>query len=196
MGASAPSGLRPILEDRFASDPGPWPNDPQSTAWAADGVYRLVVRQPGQFVALGRPLTEAYRDVVVSTRVRTLGGPGGGEYGLIVRDQGPGPRDGSNQTGRFYVLRANDRGEANVAWREDDHWVELVPWTPSDAIHRGNTVNELAALAIGSRLGLMVNGSLIASVEDGALAAGAVGLYVGGDSPEVAFETFRIEVPS
>lgn len=49
-------GPRTIIDERFADTPRNWPNNPQSTAWFADGAYRLLARQPGQFVALGAPL--------------------------------------------------------------------------------------------------------------------------------------------
>ena len=193
----APSSiqLRPVLDERFVNTSLNWPSNSQSTAWIADGAYRLFVRQPGQFVAIGAPIATANLDVVVSTTIRKLGGPAGGGYGLIVRDQGPGPRDGVNQIGNFYALIVNDRGEVAISRRENDHWVEVFPWTLSAAVHTGNTGNELVALAIGSRLGLAVNGTLVASVEDPAPRVGAVGLYVGGDLTEAAIEKFLVEVP-
>jgi hypothetical protein len=189
------SGSKPrlLLDERFGSNAGNWPNNPQSTAWLADGAYRLVARRPGQFVALGAPIAQVAPDVVVSATLRKTGGPPGGGYGLIVRDQGPGPRDGLNQTGNFYVLLVNDRGEVGMTRREGDHWVEIVPWTASDAVQQGTAANELIALAIGPQLGLAVNGTLIVSREDQALTAGGVGLYLGGDGGEVSVERFRVE---
>jgi hypothetical protein len=193
--ASSPK-LHPVLNAQFANDPGIWPNNPQGTAWLADETLRLFAREPGQFVALGAPLATAYRDVVVSMRARKVDGPAGGGYGLIVRDQGPGPRDGVNQTGTFYALLVNDRGEVGIARREHEHWVEVIPWTPSAAVHPGNAANELVALAIGSQLGLAVNGTLVLTADDAAASAGTVGLYVGGDLTEIAVEHFRVEVPA
>ena len=49
------------------------------------------------------------------------------------------------------------------------------------------------ALAVGSQLGLAVNGTLVASREDRTLTAGGVGLYVGGDDSEVTVQRFRVE---
>src|SRR5438552_4090103 len=75
------------------------------------GGYLLTARQPGQFVALGVPLTEALRDVVVSASFHKVAGPAGGGFGLIVRDQGPDARDGQSQAGRYYVFEVGDKGE-------------------------------------------------------------------------------------
>jgi hypothetical protein len=190
---STGSKPRLLLDEQFGGDPGNWPNNPQSTAWLVDGAYRLFARQPGQFVALGAPITQTSPDVVVSATLQKSGGPPGGGYGLIVRDQGPGPRDGLNQTGTFYVLLVNDRGEVGMSRRDSDHWQEILPWTASDAVHQGNATNELMALAVGSQLGLAVNGTLVASREDRTLTAGGVGLYVGGDDSEVTVQRFRAE---
>jgi len=187
--------VRTILDERFASTGGSWPNNPDSTAWIDDRTYRAFVRHPGQFVAIGAPLLEGVRDVVVTATLRTIEVPPGGAYGLILRDQGPGPRDGINQTGKFYALRVNDRGEVNISRRDDDRWIDLVHGTRSEVIRPDTAVNELVALAIGSRLGLMVNGTLVAKGSDEALEAGGVGVYVGGGHTEVALEQFRVEVP-
>ena len=43
-------------------------------------------------------------DAVVSATFRKTGGPPGGGYGLVIRDQGPEPRDGMNQNMDAYVL--------------------------------------------------------------------------------------------
>jgi hypothetical protein len=191
------STLRSVFEERFGSTVTNWPNDPQSIAWITEeGTYRVARRQPSRFVAIGAPWSERVQDVVVTATFRKSGGPPGGKYGLIVRDQGPGPRDGLNQAGNFYALVVNDRAEFTIARREDVDWVELVPWTPSDAVRPGNTPNELVALAIGSHIGLAVNGTLVFSVTDDALDRGAVGIYVNGSGTEVEVESFLVEVPS
>jgi hypothetical protein len=195
--ASANAGyvLRPVLDARFDSGAGNWPSNPESTAWAADGAYRVLVRESGRFVAIGAPLDTPLQNVVVSATFRKLGGPPGGSYGLIVRDQGPSPRDGINQAGTFYALVINDQGQFGVARRENDHWVEVVPWTQSDSIDPRQPTHELVALAIGSRLGLTVDNKLVANVEVQAGEAGTVGIYVGGDSTDVSIDDFRVEVP-
>jgi hypothetical protein len=197
-GATAAPGtagpLRTVLDEPFANNQRNWPHNPQSTAWLAEGGYRLLARQPGHFVAIGAPLAEAYRNVIVTATFHKVGGPPGGGYGLIVGDQGPGPRDGVNQTGRFYVLEAGDRGEVGIWRRDGDRWVDLVPWTPSEAVRPGGATNELTAQAIGQRLTFLVNGVEVASKVDAALAEGAVGVFVGGDLNDVLLDRFAVQV--
>jgi hypothetical protein len=188
--------LRPVLDERFADNRNNWPHNTDSTAWLANGAYRLVARQPSQFVALGAPGAQSYRDVTVTANFHKLAGPAGGGYGIIVRDQPGGPRDGVNQSGRFYVLEAGDRGEIGIWRRDGNRWVDVVPWTKSDAVRPGTEPNELTVQAIGPRLTFLVNGIQVASVDDSALAEGAVGVFVGGDLNDVALDRFRIEVPT
>jgi hypothetical protein len=198
--ASSPSptltAFRTLIEESFADNRRDWPSNPQSTAWFTDGGYRLFARRPGEFVAVGPPIAEALRDVVVTARFRKVGGPAGGGYGLIVRDQGPGPRDGINQTGRFYVLEVSDFGEMGI-WRRDmDRWVDVLPWTRSEHVRTGDAANEITVHAIGQRLTLVLNGTQLTSQEDSVLSEGAVGLFMGGDLNEVVVDRFTVELPN
>ena len=197
--AASPAGagpLRTILDERFAGSRAGWPNNPQSTAWFADGVYRLDARLPGQFVAVGAPVPAPLRDVVVTGTFRKVGGPAGGGYGIIIRDQGPGARDGLSQSGRFYVFEASDRGEVGIWRRDGDRWVDILPWTPSPVVAQGALPNTLTVWAMGPQLTFAVNGTQVASQRDAALAEGTVGIFVGGDLNEVAIERFLVQVPS
>jgi hypothetical protein len=187
--------LRTILDERWTG-PRRWPDNPQSTAWyATSGAYLVFAREPGQFVAIGAPLNAAAADVVVSGTFRKIAGPPGGGYGLIVRDQGPGPRDGVNQLGRFYVLEAGDRGEFGIWRREGDRWVDLIPWTSTEAVHTGDAANELVVRTLGPDLTFLINGITVATQTDAAPRDGGVGIFVGGDENQVALDHFAVQVP-
>ena len=131
-----------------------WPNDPNSIGWSTPEGYQLFARRPGEFVAIGNRAAQPLGDVVVTARFAKVGGPPGGGFGVIVRDQGPGARDGLSQTGNFYVLEVGDRGEVGIWRRADNSWIDLVPWTPSAAVRPGNAENELTVRAVGPRLTL------------------------------------------
>ena len=95
--------------------------------------------------------------------------------------------------GRYYVLEVGDRGEVGIWRRETDHWVDLVPWTPSGTVHTGAALNEVVARAQGARLTLIVNGIQAAQVEDAALASGAVGVFAGGDGNAALLTRFLVQ---
>jgi hypothetical protein len=178
-----------LVEASFASPRPGWPERPPFVVWSG-GAYRLSAAVAGHFVALSAPVTNTRANVFVRAVFHKIAGPAGGGYGIILRDQEPGQRDGVNQLGQFYVAEAGDRGQFGIWRRDNDHWVDLVPWTDSDAIHVDRGVNAIDARAIGGALELAVNGVALAHVEDQALATGSVGIFVGGDGNQVALDSF------
>ena len=146
------------------------------------------------FVA-GSGISGASVNVIVNATFRKVGGPAGGGYGIIVRDQGPTAQDGVSQDGRYYVLEVGDKGEVGVWRRETDRWVDLLPWQHSDAVKSGAASNELTVRAIGNTLSLIVNGIQVAMRTDAAYSTGRVGLFVGGDGNQVALDRFVIQAP-
>jgi uncharacterized protein DUF4388 len=191
--ASAPA--RTLLDEDFAASALNWPNDPQGTAWLTSGSYQLATRQAGKFVAISAPVAQTPNDVVVSATFRKVSGPIGGGYGIIVRDQGPLPQEGTRQDGRYYVLEVGDKGEVGIWRRESDHWVDVLPWQHSDVVKSDTGTNELTVRAIGNTLSLLVNGTQITTRTDDALTFGSVGLFVGGDGNQVAVEHFSVQTP-
>jgi len=190
-----PSGeFQLLLDERFGSNVRGWPNDELGSAWLADGSYHLVPRDPGRFVAVGVPGTDGLQDVVLSADFRKLGGPAGGGYGLILRDQTLVARDGHSQVGRFYVFEVGDRGDIGVWLRDQDRWVDLLPWTASDAVHPGREANQLMVSAIGDRLSFMVNGVAVASQQDTLLQRGSLGVFAGGDGNDVELDRVSVRV--
>src|SRR5438270_467681 len=140
---------RVLLDEGFSDNRMRWPDDSHSTAWISGPGYRLVPREPGRFVAVSAPIPVPVGDVVVSATFHKLGGPPGGGYGLIVRDQHTSPGDGVAQGGQFYVLEVSDRGDIGVWRRDSDHWADLLTWTPSEAARQGTQANTLEVWAIG-----------------------------------------------
>jgi hypothetical protein len=184
-----------VVDERFTTNDAGWPSTPQGAAWIANGSYRLATRQAGQFVAIAAPIGNLPADVVVSATFHKLAGPAGGGYGITVRDQGPGTRDGSSQDGRYYVLEVGDKGEVGIWRREGDHWVDLLPWQRNDVVKVGTGTNELTVRAVGTTLSLSVNGTQVATKTDATLTAGGTGLFVGGDGNQVAVDRFSIQTP-
>jgi Domain of unknown function (DUF4388) len=192
---AAPAAGQALIDVRFASGPKPgWLDNPPYVTWS-DGAYRFQARQPTHFVAVSAPLDRPLGDVVASATFRKTGGPPGGGYGLVVRDQSPDPLDGVNQDASFYVMEAGDLGDIGVWRRDGDHWVDLVPWEHSDSVRAGGSPNDLSVRAIGDQLTFSVNETEVASVQDNTLEAGGVGVFVGGDYNEVALDRFVVQVP-
>ena len=171
-----------------------WPSDPNSTAWLAADGYHLFALQFQRFAAVGVvPAEQHLRGVLVSATFRKTGGPPGGGYGIIVRDQGPAPRDGLNQGGRYYVLEVGDLGQVGIWRREEDRWDEILGWTASNAVHPGAAENTLLVTAFGDQLTLSVNGAEVATSTDSVLSQGGVGVFLGGDQNQAVLTQVRIQ---
>jgi hypothetical protein len=184
-----------LFDDRFTTNGANWPSNPQGLGQFTNGSYRMMTRETGKSAAIDAPFPNVPADVQVTADFSKVGGPDGGGYGIILRDQQQGVRDGSNQDGRYYVLEAGDKGEVGIWRRDGDHWVDLVPWQRADAVRSGVASNELRARAVGSTISLLVNGTQVATAADAALTGGQVGLFVGGDGNQVAVRRFSVQNP-
>ncbi|HEV7665748.1 MAG TPA: hypothetical protein VGQ62_19615, partial [Chloroflexota bacterium] len=184
-----------IFAERFVTPLSGWPHDPGGNAWFADGAYRLFARQPGRFVAAGVPLRETVGDAVLTAQFHKVGGPLGGGYGLIVRAQGDAAeRDSRSQSGQYLVVEIGDQGDVGIWQREGTRWIDIVPWSHSDAVRVGREPNTMTVTTRNSTIGLAVNGLQIVDVPySGLPSSGGVGVFVGGDLNEVALEWLRIE---
>jgi hypothetical protein len=191
--APVAAAARTLLDERFTSNDANWPINAE--AQITSGAYRIATHQAGQFVAIGAPIIDLPADVIVSATFHKLGGPSGGGYGIIVRDQQTGARDGNNQDGRYYVLESGDKGEVGIWRREADHWVDLLPWQRSDAVKTGTATNEMTVRAIGNTLSLSINGSEVATRTDATFTSGSAGVFVGGDGNVVSLDHFAIQTP-
>jgi len=184
-----------LLDARFAGGAQQDWLDNQPIAGWRDGAYRLAARQGTNFVAVAAPVSVP-DDVVVSATLRKTAGPPGGGYGVIVRNQQAEALNGINQSFDAYVLEAGDLGEFGVWRREGDRWVDLVPWTRSQAVRQGGSPNELTVRVAAGQLLLTINGIEVARVDDDNLAHGGVGVFAGGDNNEVALDRFTVQVPN
>ena len=184
-----------LFGQRLLSPLPNWPNDPDGPAWFGNDGFRLYARDSGRFVAVGVPLAQPLSSAVLTARFHKVGGPGGGGYGLIVRDQGStAERDGRNQAGKYMVLEVGDRGDAGIWQRNEARWIDVMPWTHTDAVHLDRESNALVVTIRDSVLRFEVNGQVLADLTyDGIPARGGVGIFVGGDLNEVVLDSLRIE---
>jgi hypothetical protein len=196
IGTPAP---RTVLDEPFSDNHRGWPDDLAGAAQFAPAAYHLFA-QGNRHVAVSAPLKSSFDDVIVSATFQRHSGRRGGGFGIIVRDQGPLPRNGQDQSGRYYVLAVSDLGYVGIWRRETDHWVALVRWTPSTAVRRGESVNELSVQAIGPRLSLVVNGVETVSAQDAVLGAGGVGVFAiaarRAATQDVAVKHILVQIPA
>ena len=190
----APSTGGILFEAPLTSPISGWTNQPAGPAWFASDGYHLLARDAGRFVATTVSLPRPVQDITMTATFHKVGGPQGGGYGLIVRDQSaPTQRDGRNQAGRFIVAEVGDRGDIGVWQRDDTQWIDILPWTHSDVIHADRAPNTLAITTHGPSLLFQVNGATLATLNYDKLPnSGNLGIFVGGDLNEVTVDRLQI----
>jgi hypothetical protein len=93
------------------------------------------------------------------------------------------------------VFEVGERGDVGVWLRDGEQWLDLLTWTPSQAVKPGLASNELTVAVVGDHLSFVVNGIPVASQTDTLFHSGAAGVFVGGDSNEVAVDRIAVSTP-
>lgn len=110
-------------------------------------------------------------------------GPLDNGFGLLFRYE-----DAEN----FYLFVASHDGYYSLQTVTDGAWGELIEWTPSDQINsEAEAINTLGVLADGSQITILLNGTVMATVEDDRFIGGRIGLMAGSfdeGGVEVAFD--------
>jgi len=121
-----------------------------------------------------------------------VGGPPGGGYGIIVRDQGPGPRDGLDQSGSYLVFEAGDKGEAGIWRRQGDQWMDILGWTPAPGVRPDAAENTLEVRVLADQLFFTINGIGVPMQTSAVPASGSVGVFLGGDANEAVLSRLSV----
>ena len=184
----------PAFVDPLTTPSPRWPNDPSGSAWFGAGAFHLFAREPGRYVSVPVPLDGTVGDASLDAVFQKVGGPDGGGFGFIVRSATPTAPDPVGQTGYFVVAQITDAGDVGIWQRDGSRWLEVLPWTHTDAIATGTHMNAVNLVMRGTTLQLSVNGQPIANVEDPTMAPrGGVAIFVGGDLNEVAVRSLRVD---
>lgn len=156
-----------LSEDYSRSDPA-WPTseDSQAQRGLAEGRYYLIARQPQSLIS--QVIPGRYDNVAIEVEAGQTDGPSGGAYGLILRQ-----RDDSN----FYYVGLTSQGSYSFARLVSGQWQQIIPWTPSDSILKLGYLNRLRVEARGKEFKLIVNGRVLATVEDTTFDAGSAALF-------------------
>ena len=157
-----------VYEDDF-SDPGSgWDDafDRYTTKQYGNNKYYIEVTT-SNLVAWGL----ANRDVSdfrLEVDAAQEAGPNNNGYGILFRFQ-----DRNN----FYRFDISGDGFFLLSKFHNGEWVTLVPWTASSAINVGQASNRLMVEAVGSRIRIFANDTLLAEVEDDTFSHGNFGFF-------------------
>ncbi|MFN8486347.1 MAG: trypsin-like peptidase domain-containing protein [Caldilineaceae bacterium] len=108
-------------------------------------------------------------DFFLETQVSAVNMPANADYGLVFRY-----KDNKN----FYQFGINPKGEFALAKLVDGKWTNLINWTANDAIKIDDEANQLAVLAKGAHIILLINNVIVGHVDDDAFTSGRTGLAI------------------
>jgi hypothetical protein len=185
-------GDAPVLfMDDFSHETGGWSthSDPSSYSDYDQGGFRLSTSIPNyQFWTV--PGLK-FQDVLIHAKTKKISGPEDNYFGVICRYQNPknfyALVIGSDQ---YYGVFKMLEGQLDLIGRPTMDF--------SEAIQRGENLNEINALCQGERLVLIVNGKKLIEVRDASHAVGDVGLIAGNfDEPgvNILFDNFIVVKP-
>lgn len=120
--------------------------------------------------------------------VDIVSGPADAEVSLMFR-----------RTGNDHYLISIRDNQFTVRRYQTDHFVSLIDWTTTDAIHR-NQMNHVLVLGDGPRFQFYINDEPVGTVVDATVPEGVVGIHMYGscpaDQPAVfEFDNFELRAP-
>jgi hypothetical protein len=157
-----------IFSDDFSTPQGDW-------AWTGSeggvgynsGVLEIEVLSP-DFIVWGYA-GETFSDVVIEVDAYVVQSAGDGDFGVLCRIQ-----DNDN----FYGLEVSEDGYYSIWKRINGEHFDLIEWQASSLVDTSSTA-ALTAACVDDSLSLMLNGELLAEVQDSDLASGDAGLIAG-----------------
>jgi hypothetical protein len=153
---------------RFTRDDGGWSEaaDESATIDIARGRLRIDIDE-AQWLAWSEN-AEQRDDFLIEADAALTEGNSPAEIGIAFRIV-----DGSN----FYLMAIDNTGRASLWKKADDQWHVLSAWAKDDAIETfAGAENRIGVLAEGSSLSAIVNGKVVASVEEDSFAEGTTAL--------------------
>jgi photosystem II stability/assembly factor-like uncharacterized protein len=160
-----------VRADDFSDPASGWPTESGNPdVWElgyVDGAYRIFLKtgDDGVWSTPGVNLTD-YVIEVDTWQVSSIRGGSGLAFGI------------SDDNRRFYGYSADNQGRYRLERWTGTHWVFLRDWTATAVLNTGQAVNHLMVVRRGTQIMLYANGQRLATVTDGALIGGRLGVYI------------------
>jgi S1-C subfamily serine protease len=163
-----PSSGQVLYSDDFSSDANGWDwSGREGSITYAEGGINVEIRQPEIFIWSTAGVS--YSDVVIEVDTRVVQPAGDGDFGIICRFV-----DNEN----FYGLEISEDGYYSIwKWVNNEH-TNLVDWQPTSMIDTSRAM-KITASCVGDTLSLILDGNLLAEVQDSDLPSGDIGLVAG-----------------
>ncbi len=150
-----------------------------------DGEYRTRAWDGGFTWALN---AEEHSDVVIQADARQLSDYADNAFGLMCR---AAPTNNGN--GYFFFISGD--GHYTIRRGAADEVNYLIPWTRTDAIQQGRSINRMRIVCVEDYLALYVNGQFVAETRDDRYLHGYAGITAAvpaGGEVDVLFDDLTI----
>ena len=153
-----------------------------------DGAYHFLKRSGKRSWNLLQD--RIFADFVLEVDATKIGGPEGGEYGLVFRALG-------NKD--FYMFQVSPDGTILVQKKVGAEYTDLAPWQVASAVSTGQATNRLKVVCQDTECTVYVNDQQVAEFSDDTFLQGQVGFVVGhshnAEGTEVTFDNLKLSVP-
>ncbi len=158
-----------LYTDDFSSTASGWEVGDYSTGRVGYGNGFYLVTSDGFGGTMWGVANQQFADLTISVEATQVQAPSNdnNDYGVACRIQPNGEG--------YYFLISGD-GFFSILRADESDFVPLVDWTTTEAVHLGNSTNELVAVCDGANLSLTVNGERLASASDSTYSSGDLGL--------------------
>jgi len=126
------------------------------------------------------------KDFVAQIEATQEGGPNDNAYGLLLRYV-----DNDN----FYRFSISGNGKYRIDKSVNDEYKEIVPWTPSNAIHKGRASNLIKVECKGKKFAFYVNGVKLRDSTDSSFSSGQVLVFANALSlagVHISFDNLKV----
>ena len=182
-----------LIFDPFSENVNEWidediDDDYTSMSLTINGRYIWDATAKQGFVWRIWPQSDEVSDFYLAVDAQNLSDNLDAQYGLVFRNDGDS----------YGYLEVRDTQYFRVFSYIDNEWIELIPYTYTDAIHPG-AKNHLEVAAIDDMVYIAINDQYVGQTEDSYLAEGQVGLIIGlageGEETVIAFDNFELRTP-
>ncbi len=139
-----------------------------------------------QYASMRDPTIKAFKDCIIEAEATLEDGSLDNAFGLLFRNAGS----------KFYRFKISGKGEFGFDLYLNGKWVDLVPWTKSEAINTGKASNLIRAQCRGNRFTFYVNGvNLGEYIDDTFPDSGKAGLFADSTTSngvKVSFDNLKI----
>lgn len=175
-----------LYSDDFSDPSSGWDirqADDASTVYQ-NGAYHITVNNI-DWVAWGNPYDE-FTDFIVEVDATQVAGTDDNDFGVLVRYV---------DVDNFYRFEISSDGYYSFDMMQDNEWITLIEWTPSDAIRLGKRTNTITVRCEGDLFTFYVNGQYLDEYRDSTFASGDIGLLAGTiqEAPvHIAFDNVKV----